>query len=150
MAPTIQQIITANRLRDGDVVYWRAGGWVEAFDKADVFSTEDAAEAALAAARKFVAENFVVNPYLFDVRADADGVHPVKVREIVRAAGPTVRGDLGKQAMNLYPPLEGGSNDRRSFGEGLAAITPHRKVRLADFSASPSRGEAIGGDDVSI
>ncbi len=43
----------------------------------------------------------VVNPYLFDVRADADGVHPVKEREIVRAAGPSVRRDLGKQAHHV-------------------------------------------------
>jgi hypothetical protein len=92
------QMLTANRLADGDVVYWRAGGWVEAFADGDVFSAEAEAEAALAAARKFVADNVVVNPYLFDVRAEADGVLPVKEREIIRAAGPTVRTDLGKQA----------------------------------------------------
>jgi hypothetical protein len=92
------QMLTANRLAGGDVVYWRAGGWVEAFADGDVFSAEAEAEAALAAARKFVADNVVVNPYLFDVRAEADGVLPVKEREIIRAAGPTVRTDLGKQA----------------------------------------------------
>ena len=37
-------------------------------------------------------------PYLFDVKTDAGGIHPVKEREIIRAAGPTVREDLGKQA----------------------------------------------------
>ena len=91
-------MLTANRLRDGDVVYWRAGGWVEAFDQGDVLATEADAEAALEAAREFVANNVVVNPYLFEVHAEAHGVTPVKEREIVRAAGPTVRTDLGKQA----------------------------------------------------
>jgi hypothetical protein len=112
MAALIQQMLTANRLRDGDVVYWRAGGWVEALGQGDVFFAQDEAEAALEAARKFVADNVVVNPYLFDVRAEADGVHPVKEREIVRAAGPTVREDLGKQAITpteksaprIFPP----------------------------------------------
>ena len=98
------QMLTANRLIDGDVVYWRAGGWAEAFDQGDVLVTDADAEAALRAAGKFVADNVVVNPYLFDVRAEADCVTPVKEREIIRAAGPTVRGDLGKQADGLSPP----------------------------------------------
>jgi hypothetical protein len=127
MAP--QQMLTANRLVDGDVVYWRAGGWVEAFDAGDVFATDADAEVALQAAQEFVSGNVVVNPYLFEARAEADGVRPVKEREIIRAAGPTVRLDLGKQA---------------------SGSTPHRKIRFADFSASPSRGEATGGNDVSI
>ena len=127
MASPASQMLTANRLIDGDVVYWRAGGWVEAFGQGDVFAAEAEAEAALEAARKFVAGNVVVNPYLFDVRAEADSVQPVTEREIIRAAGPTMRSDLGKQAE-----------------------TPHRKIRSADFSASPSRGKAIGDDDVSL
>ena len=94
-------MLTANRLVDGDVVYWRAGGWVEAFGDADVFSAEAEAEAALEAARKYVAANVVVNPYLFDVRTEANGVRPVMEREIIRAAGPTVRTDLGKQARHV-------------------------------------------------
>ena len=108
---TNSQMLTANRLRDGDVVYWRAGGWVEAFEQGDVLATEADAEAALRAAGKFVADNVVVNPYLFDVRAQADGVAPVKEREIVRAAGPTVRHDLGKQADNITSPSWGGERD---------------------------------------
>jgi hypothetical protein len=94
-------MLTANRLRDGDVVYWHAGGWVEAFGEGDVFAAEAEAEAALAAAQNFVAGNVVVNPYLFDVHTEADGVHPVTEREIVRAAGPSVRTDLGKQARHV-------------------------------------------------
>jgi sulfite reductase (NADPH) hemoprotein beta-component len=94
-------MLTANRLIDGDVVYWRAGGWVEAFGEGEVFSAEAEAVAALDAARKSVAANVVVNPYLFEVRAEVDGVRPVTEREIIRAAGPTTRTDLGKQARHV-------------------------------------------------
>jgi Protein of unknown function (DUF2849) len=103
MATPLPQMLTANRLVDGDVVYWRTGGWTEAFGEGEVFSAEADAESALEAAKKSVAGNLVVNPYLFDVRLEADGVHPVKEREIVRAAGPSVRADLGKQAEGLTP-----------------------------------------------
>jgi hypothetical protein len=92
------QILTANRLRDGDVVYWRAGAWVGALADAEIFEDDTTADAALAAAAASVKSRVVVNPYLFDARVDADGIHPVKEREIIRAAGPTVRRDLGKQS----------------------------------------------------
>jgi Protein of unknown function (DUF2849) len=92
------QMLTANRLRDGDVLYWKRGDWVLALAEGEVFAEPAAAEAALAAAQKFVTGNVVVAPYLFDVKTDAKGIHPVKEREIIRAAGPTVRDDLGKQA----------------------------------------------------
>jgi hypothetical protein len=88
------QTLTASRLIDGAVLYWRGGGWVETLAEADVFAAPQTGEAALAAAKDFVARNVVVNPYLFEVK---DG-HPVSEREIIRAAGPSVRSDLGKQA----------------------------------------------------
>jgi hypothetical protein len=92
------QMLTANRLVDGDVLYWKEGNWVLSLREADVFAEPKAADDALAAAQKYVTDNVVVNPYLFDVKTDAKGIHPVKEREIIRAAGPTVRFDLGKQA----------------------------------------------------
>jgi hypothetical protein len=88
------QALTANRLIDGCVLYWRGGSWVEHLTEAEFFAEPTAAQAALAAAKDFVVRNDVVNPYLFDVQ---DG-RPVKEREIIRAAGPSVRQDVGKQA----------------------------------------------------
>ena len=111
MAAAVPQMLTANRLKDGGVVYWKAGGWAERLMDGDVFAEAADAEAALAAAQLFVAGNIVVNPYLFEVRADR---HPVKEREIIRAAGPSVRDDLGKQAV-FNPPLEGGKETLDSF-----------------------------------
>ena len=96
------QILTANRLRDGEVVYWAAGRWLTALNEAEVFQDDSAAEAALKAADASVQDRTVVNPYLFDVRREAGALRPVKEREIIRAAGPTVRRDLGKQSTEAF------------------------------------------------
>jgi hypothetical protein len=117
MAPASPQMLTANRLKDGDVLYWKAGAWVEALKDGEVFADSAAADAALAAAQKFVTGNVVVTPYLFDVRTDTAGIHPVKEREIIRAAGPSVRDDLGKQADPSTSPLWA-TLARRSSSEG--------------------------------
>ena len=43
-------------------------------------------------------EAFILDPYLFEVAECDSGFKPVSVRENIRANGPTVRTDLGKQA----------------------------------------------------
>jgi hypothetical protein len=96
------QVLTANRLRDGDVVYWRDGAWVDHFAAANVFAEKAAADAALEAARAFVKDRVVVNPYLFGVREDAGRIRAIEEREIIRSEGPSVRRDLGKQAMDSF------------------------------------------------
>ena len=96
------QVLTANRLRDGDVVYWRDGEWVEHFRDADVFDGKTTADEALAAAQAFVKGRVVVNPYLFGVRDEAGRLRAIEEREIVRSEGPSVRRDLGKQAMDSF------------------------------------------------
>ena len=100
-APAIQ-VLTANRLRDGDVVYWRNGAWVEAFKDAEVFAEKSVADTALAAAQKSVADRVVVTPYLFGVRIENDETRAIEEREIVRSEGPSVRRDLGKQAREAF------------------------------------------------
>ena len=92
------QILTANRLRTGDVLYWKTGGWVEALAEAEIFADDAAADAALAQAQAFVAANQVVSPYLFDIRQDKGAFSPVKAREIIRSLGPSVHPDTGKQS----------------------------------------------------
>ena len=73
-----------------------AGG--QTVNEAEILAEPKAADAALEAAQAFVRDNVVVNPYLFDVRTVGGAVQPVKEREIIRAAGPSVRTDTGKQA----------------------------------------------------
>ena len=96
------QVLTANRLRDGDVVYWQGGAWVDHFRDADVFNAKVDADAALTAAQAFVKDRMVVNPYLFGVREDSGRLRAIEEREIVRSEGPSVRRDLGKQAMDSF------------------------------------------------
>jgi len=93
------QVLTANRLHDGEVVYLASdGAWVEDFKLARVHAT--AAEGAVSLAIGVEAEKRreVVHAYLFDVVADGTNMKPVKMREVIRSHGPTVRRDLGKQA----------------------------------------------------
>lgn len=101
MASPSPKVLTANRLQTGEVLYWKAGGWIADLRQADLFGEPAAAEAALAQAQAFVAANQVVTPYLFEVRRTGDGLAPVKEREIIRSLGPSVRPDTGKQA----PPM---------------------------------------------
>ncbi len=90
------QVLTANRLVDGEVVYLAAGdAWVEDLGRAQVFASAADGKAALAKGAEAERERHIVNAYLLDM---APAGAPVKMREIIRAAGPTVRRDLGKQA----------------------------------------------------
>ncbi|WP_174450226.1 DUF2849 domain-containing protein [Azospirillum baldaniorum] len=99
---TVLKAITANRLRDGEVIFLAPGpdlGWVERLDDAALFEDAAAAETALAAAKaKAEGEQFAVDVYAFDLRVTDGQRVPVKTRERIRALGPTVRIDLGKQA----------------------------------------------------
>lgn len=89
------QVLTANRLRDGEVVYLASdGAWVESIKAAQVVAGLDA-DAVLATGQAAERDQKVVHAYLFDITPER---RPVKMREIIRAAGPTVRRDLGKQA----------------------------------------------------
>jgi len=92
------QILTANTLGRGEAVYFSTkDGWVPDITRAEILADEDA-KPALEAAGEWVRRREIVNPYIFAVRIDGEQVTPVKTREVIRAAGPTVRRDLGKQA----------------------------------------------------
>src|SRR5262245_32991140 len=91
--------VTAWRLRDGEVVYRGTdGAWAESFATAEVLTSKLVADAALAKANEDVAAQIVVAAYLFEVVEDEGQTVPASVREKIRAKGPTVRLDLGKQA----------------------------------------------------
>jgi hypothetical protein len=92
------QMLTSNRLKTGDVLYRKHDGWVLLLADGEVYADEAAADAALAAANAELVRNEVVAPYLFEVREKDGVVIPVKEREIIRAAGPTVHPHTGKQA----------------------------------------------------
>lgn len=96
-------MLTANRLRDGDVLYRKGSGWVLLLADGDVYPDQTSADAALAAANAELVRNEFVAPYLFEVREEEGGkIRPVKEREIIRAAGPTVHPYTGKQAGQFH------------------------------------------------
>jgi hypothetical protein len=93
------QVITANRLRDGEVVYFSAPTtWVVDLKDASIADGADALEGLLAQANTAPCATDVLDIYPFEVAKDTSGaLAPASVRETIRAAGPTVRTDLGKQ-----------------------------------------------------
>ena len=97
-------VVTANRLTDGVVVFQTAdGGWSEDFNRAAVQPDPQATAGALARAKQDEASNIVVDPYVVAVEERNGHIAPKALREAIRAAGPTIRRDLGKQASGLAP-----------------------------------------------
>jgi len=88
--------LTANRLIDGEVVFWREGAWVERFAQAQLFADDEMAEAAEGHAKTQI--TLLVDPYLIDVIEAPGGFAPLSYRERLRALGPTNKLDHGKQA----------------------------------------------------
>ena len=93
-----QQVISANRLGDGIVVYLAPdNSWAERISGSVIAPDEATADAMLTQAKQAVQDRLIVDPYLIDV-AEVDGeVRPTKYREFIRATGPSVRPDLSKQ-----------------------------------------------------
>ena len=92
------QVVSANRLTDGIVVFLAGDAWVERLADAQVFADAKAATTGLAKADADFKANLVVEVAAFDVQATSRGLEPAHLRDKVRAAGPTVRRDHGKQA----------------------------------------------------
>jgi hypothetical protein len=93
------QVITANRLVDGDVVYLTGDGrWSEWLGDGCVADDEQQADTLMEAAERAVAAQVVVAPYAIDVAVEGGTIRASRYREQIRASGPTIRTDLGKQA----------------------------------------------------
>ena len=92
------KIVTANRLDDGLVVYLNGAGWSERIEDARIAGDDAAADGLLAEAEGQGQEIRVIEPYLIEVALEGAAPRPVSYREAIRAQGPTVRLDLGKQA----------------------------------------------------
>ncbi len=95
------QVITANRLKDGTVVFLGPDvGWVEQIAEARVFDAADSIAPALAATKKDEQDNLVIDVYAIDVDSKNGILRPTKLREAIRATGPTVHPEHGKSAPN--------------------------------------------------
>ena len=93
------QAVTANRLVDGVVVFLAADGqWSERVGDATVAPDKASADALMAMGEGAAEQRIVVGPYLMEIIEGPAGPQPLTLRERIRAGGPTVRLDLGKQA----------------------------------------------------
>ena len=97
-------VITANRLTDGVVVFQTVDErWSEDFNRAAVLADPQATAGALTRAKQDEANNIVVDAYAVAVEERNGHFAPKALREAIRAAGPTIRRDLGKQASGQAP-----------------------------------------------
>lgn len=89
------QVVTANRLDDGVVVYLTDdGGWTERLGESRRIEGEEALGRAMETAKAAEAARIVVEAYPIDV-ADQDGVLvALRLREKIRAEGPTIHPEL--------------------------------------------------------
>ena len=85
----MSEIVTANRLGDGRVVFRAAQGWSTDIEAAERLETPEAVAAALAFAAADVAANRVVDAYAIAVTAQEGPIVPSRLRERIRAEGPT-------------------------------------------------------------
>jgi hypothetical protein len=93
------QVMTANRLRDGEVVFLtRSGQWNERIDEAVLAQEPQAVAALQARAAGDEKATLVTGAYLFDAERVEGRIRALHIRERIRTLGPTVRTDLGKQA----------------------------------------------------
>ncbi len=101
------QIITASRLGDGAVVFLDAqDGWSERLDHAAVFPDKAAAAIGLATGDAAQAASLVVDVYAIDVSTQGGSIVPLKLREVIRARGPTILPAFTKPGSTPAPVQE--------------------------------------------
>lgn len=83
------KILTGNDLKSGAVTWWTGVEWsLHVEDAVDVGDNADTVLAREQAARR------VTGAYAIDAARDAAGIRPARIKERIRALGPTVRPDL--------------------------------------------------------
>ncbi len=85
------QIVTANRLDDGRVVFLTASDdWTADINGSALAANEEQAAELLAAGARAEAACVVIAPYLIDAEAENGQIRAASIRESIRAHGPTV------------------------------------------------------------
>ena len=94
------QVVTANRLTDGNVVYLaQDGSWTRVIAEAEIADADGAIEVLLQRAADAEAEQEIVGVYAIDVSVDDKIVKPTNYKEVIRAMGPTTHTNFGMQAL---------------------------------------------------
>ncbi|UVC11863.1 DUF2849 domain-containing protein [Rhizobium sp. TH2] len=85
------QVLTANRLNDGIAVWYdKAGNWNEWIGRSEVAHTKEDAERLEAIGKKAYANNEVLDVNLVEVEEIEGQIRPLRLRERIRAEGPTI------------------------------------------------------------
>jgi hypothetical protein len=91
--------MTANRLSDGEAVWLAADhSWAERIEGAEIARDEATAEKLERAGRAAFLKNEVLDLALVDIEIVGGRIRPLRLRERIRAAGPSIHKELGKQA----------------------------------------------------
>ena len=100
-----EKVLTANRLSDGISVWLDASGqWVESLQDAFVARHAEAVTALEAAGKTAFADNKVVDLNVIDI-VEEDGIlRPLRLREKIRAEGPTI--DYAPGYKGLHGPVQ--------------------------------------------
>ncbi|PSJ55598.1 DUF2849 domain-containing protein [Pseudaminobacter soli (ex Li et al. 2025)] len=93
------KILTANRLTDGEAVWFSTDHrWIESIEGSEIAADKAAEERLEAIGKAALDNNQVVDVNLIDIQLVDGEIRPLRLREQIRAAGPSNRTDLGKQA----------------------------------------------------
>lgn len=85
------QVLTANRLTDGIAVWYdRDGKWNEWIGRSVVANTQEEAADLEAIGKKAFADNVVLDVNLVEVEEIEGQIRPLRLRERIRAEGPTI------------------------------------------------------------
>ena len=93
------QILTANDLRSGEVVYFTStGGWSTYITEAQFARDELAADRLITKGEQAEREQLVVGAYLIAVDTELEVPVPVRFREQLRVGGPSIHQSFQKPA----------------------------------------------------
>lgn len=85
------KVLTANRLGDGIAVWLNAAGqWVEDLQSALIARHAEAAASLEEIGKRDFSANLVVDVAIVDVSEEDGKIWPLRLRERIRAAGPTI------------------------------------------------------------
>jgi hypothetical protein len=102
------KVLTGNRLTDGEAVWYAPDGtFAETIAGAELAADKASEERLEAIGKAAYANNLILDVELIDVAIVEGRIVPQRLRERIRAAGPTNRTDLGKQARPAPAPAAG-------------------------------------------
>ena len=97
------KVLTANRLGDGIAVWLDANGqWITSLQDAFVARHEEAEASLEAIGKRDFAANKVVDVNLVDVNEEAGILKPLRLRERIRAEGPSVEYGVAAVPAAIY------------------------------------------------